>query len=324
MLPPSSLTIPRHLYRLSLDHNNLTQLTLPVRIYIQSFPILRYLSLSKNSWLCECDEHRARWKDWLVYEMADRLTDVQSIECVSLKRNIECLEYFESRLEYYRNLSRDTWISGLVMLTVAIIMLSCIRFRKNVKVYAVALVPGLRSFRPDIAGLYDAFIAYNYTHHETCTWATSQLVPRLESNNWNYKLILIERDSRPGTCHSSAIHAAVHNSKCLILVVDSTYASNPWLYLTLREAEYLKATHPRFRVIIILFGINAEQAKAMDQLLAEYIETNHSLVAEQRLFWRKLFYLMPSQSTRHSSGDSSEENVEMELIDEHFLRLHEQ
>ena len=198
-------------------------------------------------------------------------------------------------------------------------MLIVIKLRKIGKIFAVNVVPGLRSFQPELIVPYDAFVAYDRNDSGSREWVESVLIPKLESRGWNYKLFLMERDSRPGADHTMSIHAGIKHSKRLILVVGPTYSNDAWLYAASREGELQSILQRRFCVIVILHEVTVEQANTMDQLLNEYTDRNDYITVGQWNFWRILFYLMPHQRPYHLRHSDQDEGIELELMNDYIL-----
>ena len=96
--------------------------------------------------------------------------------------------------------------------------------------------------------------------NEVREWVLSTLVPNLEntSSGWGYKLFLIDRNARPGAYQGNSIRAGVQLSKCIILIISPSYATNPWLYQTIREAEYfsLQAAFAQIFAWSLLAGVD--------------------------------------------------------------------
>ena len=306
-----------HLMKFTLNDNELTNISITTRNYIESLPKLRHLTLSGNPWLCECDRQRAEFKSWLVFGMTRRIADIDSMSCFSVKRNIECIDYFNDQLQYLKKFARDTWISGGVLATLALILLLLYIFDSHMKAFLVYVCPRLRGFRNDLTSHYDVFIVYDHHDENVRHWVTSTLVPKLEENQtgWGYRAFLMERDSRPGSDHSETIHAAVQMSKSMIFIVSPGYARSPWLYQALREGLYSIYERHHYRVMIILYNIDASSAGAMDELLSEYITTNNYLIPSHWQFWFRLFFQLPNRVSSNSTSTDHPAGREIEMDD---------
>ena len=154
----------QNLAKFTLNDTKLTNISSTTRNFIQLLPKLRHLTLSGNPWLCECDRQPAKLKSWMVFSMAGRIADIGTIPCFLVKRNIECINYFAEQLQFYKELARNTWISGGVLMTFGLVLLILVRFDKHIKVFLVYACPRLRSFRNDLATLYDVLLVYD--HHD--------------------------------------------------------------------------------------------------------------------------------------------------------------
>ena len=59
----------------------------------------------------------------MVFGMAGRVTDIAAIPCFSIKQNIECHEFFDDQLQFYKKRSKDSWISAGVFTGIVVLML---------------------------------------------------------------------------------------------------------------------------------------------------------------------------------------------------------
>ena len=322
-ISPISLT---NLLKFNLKDNKFVDLTQNARTYIKLLPKVRSLLLSGKPWWWQCDRQRAELKSWM-FSMSGRIIDMDEIPCFALKRNIECHKHFQNEAHFYKKLSQRIWISGGVVLGIAILELFIYKYRKTIKIYLVYLFPCLKCCREDCDSLYDVFVAYDHQDNNVRTWVITTLLPQLESGcrGWGYKAFVMERDTRPGTDHSAAIRAAVRTCRSMILIINQTYAANPWLYQAFREGECFALEEGKFRLIIILHDVDINAAISMDEVLAKYIECKKYLIHSNRSFWQELFFLLPRKMARSNERrESTEQSFELQPFEDCILQYRNQ
>ena len=103
-------------------------------------------------------------------------------------------------------------------------------------------------------------------------------------------------------------------------MVSQQYKRDQESYLALREAEIFSTQDVHHQGMICLFDTSIDEARAMDELISEYIDRGQYLIANHPQFWRQLFAFLP-----HLPGSAElqrhRDNINMEEV-QHLILDH--
>ncbi len=161
---------------------------------------------------------------------------------------------------------------------------------------------------------YDVFIAYNL---EDIGFVKDELLNRLENAaEPPFKICIHHRDFEVGDWITNNIMKAVAASKRTIIVLSQNFINSQWCRFEFAQAHFRLIADQSFKLIIIALE-DPKTLKNTPKLIRTYIKTGTYIARDNKLFWEKLLYLMPSGHRMVTSGTQhiSDGNIiELEVL----------
>lgn len=316
----------RSLKILTLEGNKLTNF--PLWLQTSHLPLTQ-LSLSRNPWSCRC-KFVEEFTNWMS-KNASKIIDIHDIMCV----NSESKPVIETKIDFNNTICRDFltgsvidtmlisvyWPMILSLCLVIVLLLGVILwliFRDTLRIwlfssYGIRLcnfrATATRNFE-DRDKLYDAFVCYSPKDEE---WVTQALCSELESK---FHLCLQYRDF-PHTAYlqhaASTVLEAAEASRRVILVLTRNFLQTEWSRYELREAIHESLKGRVFKLLILEEG-NLPEAYE-DPELKPYLKTAHSVRWGEKLFWKRVYYVMPSAGPKNKNTHNYTRNINNYTID---------
>ncbi|XP_040172649.1 protein toll-like isoform X1 [Anopheles arabiensis] len=283
-LPGDSL--PVQLELLDVSGNQLTEVDAAFILKL-NHTALRNISLSANPWDCHCENPLLAF----AVDNAARITDFSTLQCSdgqpinSATLNKLCA--WTTTLSFY--------ISSAVSLLLIVCLLAIwlyMKYSLEIKVWLFKhnLLQWLVTEEQiDMDKRYDAFISYSHKDEE---FVTDKLLPRLESEELNFKICWHVRDFMPGEMITSQIAKAVEDSRRTIIILSHNYLESVWGQMEFNTAYLQSLEDKRNRVIPIIYQ-DIDDIDQLDPKLQAYIKTNTYVRWDDPWFWDKLHYAMP-------------------------------
>ncbi|XP_560220.4 protein toll isoform X2 [Anopheles gambiae] len=303
-LPGDSL--PEQLELLDVSGNQLTEVDAAFIIKL-NHTALRNISLSANPWDCHCENPLLAF----AVDNAARITGYSTLQCSdgqpinSATLNDLCA--WPTTLKFY--------ISAAVSLVLAACLLAIwlyMKYSLEIKVWLFKhnLLQWLVTEEQiDMDKRYDAFISYSHKDEE---FVTDQLLPRLESEELNFKICWHVRDFMPGEMIATQITKAVEDSRRTIIILSLNYLESVWGQMEFNTAYLQSLEDKRNRVIPIIYQ-DIGDIDQLDPELRAYLKTNTYVRWDDPWFWDKLHYAMPHK--RRPKGVQATDNMRMASVD---------
>ena len=137
---------------------------------------------------------------------------------------------------------------------------------------------------------YDAFIAYNL---KDISFVKNELLSRLENADPHYSVCIHHRDFEVGDWIADNIISAVAQSRRTIIVLSQNFLNSQWCRFEFSQAHFRLIEDQSFMIIVIALE-DPTKLENMPKLIKSYIRTGTYISKDNKLFWEKLFYQMPS------------------------------
>uniref|UniRef100_A0A182XNF5 TIR domain-containing protein n=1 Tax=Anopheles quadriannulatus TaxID=34691 RepID=A0A182XNF5_ANOQN len=303
-LPGDSL--PEQLELLDVSGNQLTEVDAAFIIKL-NHTALRNISLSANPWDCHCENPLLAF----AVDNAARIAGYSTLQCSdgqpinSATLNDLCA--WPTTLKFY--------ISAAVSLVLAACLLAIwlyMKYSLEIKVWLFKhnLLQWLVTEEQiDTDKRYDAFISYS---HKDEAFITDHLLPRLESEELNFKICWHVRDFMPGEMIATQITKAVEDSRRTIIILSLNYLESVWGQMEFNTAYLQSLEDKRNRVIPIIYQ-DIGDIDQLDPELRAYLKTNTYVRWDDPWFWDKLHYAMPHK--RRPKGVQATDNMRMASVD---------
>nr|KAG5691554.1 hypothetical protein BaRGS_012354 [Batillaria attramentaria] len=141
--------------------------------------------------------------------------------------------------------------------------------------------------------LFDVFVSFS--SHDF-RWVVEKLVDQLENRRHPYKLCIHLRDFPVGMPIADSISWAVDNSRCTLLVLTRDFLASEWCRHEFRAAHERLLRDPLAKLLIVVKG--PLDARSIDRELRAYLRTHTYLRTEDKWFWSKLEYALPTPQLR--------------------------
>ncbi|EDO64481.2 AGAP001002-PA [Anopheles gambiae str. PEST] len=294
--------LPEQLELLDVSGNQLTEVDAAFIIKL-NHTALRNISLSANPWDCHCENPLLAF----AVDNAARITDFSTLQCSngqpinSATLNELCA--WTTTLSFY--------ISSAVSLLLIVCLLAIwlyMKYSLEIKVWLFKhnLLQWLVTEEQiDMDKRYDAFISYSHKDEE---FVTGQMLPRLESEELNFKICWHVRDFMPGEMIASQITKAVEDSRRTIIILSHNYLESVWGQMEFNTAYLQSLEDKRNRVIPIIYQ-DIGDIDQLDPELQAYLKTNTYVRWDDPWFWDKLHYAMPRK--RCPKHDQATGNIPM-------------
>ena len=134
---------------------------------------------------------------------------------------------------------------------------------------------------------YDAFIAYNL---EDISFVKNELLERLDPP---YSICIHHKHFEIGDWISNNIIRAVAESKRTIIVLSQNFLNSQWCQFEFSQAHFQLIHDKSFKIIIIALE-DPKTLQNIPKVVKSYTKTRTYIERDDKLFWQKLFYQMPS------------------------------
>ena len=285
-----------HIRELQLNKNRLRNLPLKADVFMGTN--LSHLTLSNNSWECNC--HTSWMREWLIMRR-DIIQDVEEVMCVSgIAAGQLYMDFIDDQFDcttpaatVVRNEYMLLYV-GAVLVSCGIVIILIYVFRGKVKILLYLHCnwhPFDSTENADIIDMqYDAFISYSGLDYK---WVCFDLLPKLENHSPPYRVCVHDRDFMPGAYIEDNIMEAVQSSRRMILVLSQNYLKSDWCMLEFRAAHNKVLNDRTNYLILVLYDdVNVSE---LDEDMKLYIRTNTYLVRSNKWFYEKLLYAMPKK-----------------------------
>lgn len=268
---------------------------------LSQLPRLANVTLGGNPWSCDC-EFATAFRSWLQRN-AKIVSDVERVHCSPGPADAAPIPLiaFNSSECYPHDLTTlvataPVWSSLLgifVFLTVAAVLAFAYRKEMQVLIYSRY---GVRLFYRRDAELdkdkeYDAFVAYSNSDVE---FLVNELLPGLEAIPNPYRLCLHHKDFIVGAFITENIMEAVERSCRTIILLSESFVNSEWCQFEFKMAHLQMLSDQCNRVIVIVLD---KVPLGVDEDIKLYLKTNTYLEWGDRLFWEKLYFVLPDRAT---------------------------
>ena len=198
-------------------------------------------------------------------------------------------------------------LSTLVLIIIIISLLG-FKYRQELAVIIYAKYGfRFRTFKEE-ERKYDAFIAYNL---EDISFVKRQLMGRLEKcADPPYSVCIHHRDFELGDWIADNIIKAVAGSKRTIIVLSQNFLNSQWCRFEFSQAHFRLMQDQSFKIIIIALE-DPKNFTNVPKVIKSYIKTGTYMTRDDKLFWEKLFYQMPSghKAIQHKNQCCNDEEI---------------
>ena len=156
---------------------------------------------------------------------------------------------------------------------------------------------------------YDEFVLY---FSDDWPWVCDTLMPKLEDEH-GFKLCVHDRDFVPGSYIEDNITKAIDWSRRTIVVVTPEYTNSYWCNVEFLQATQ-KALNERvdFLIVVLLRKVNDKDLAGKDvRPLKLHMKTKTFVSVEDKRFWKKLVYALPTVSIKDAEDEEANVNDDM-------------
>ncbi len=181
-------------------------------------------------------------------------------------------------------------LSCLVFVVIVSIVL-IIKYRQEIAVLLYAKYGFRINALKEKQCKYDAFIAYNM---EDIGFVKNELLNRLEkAADPSYSICIHHRNFEVGDWIANNIINAVGQSRRTIIVLSQNFLNSQWCRFEFSQAHFRLIEDQSFKIIVIALE-DPKRLENVPKLINSYIRTGTYISTDNKLFWEKLFYQMPS------------------------------
>ncbi|EAA07066.3 AGAP010636-PA, partial [Anopheles gambiae str. PEST] len=303
----SAESLPKNLELLDVSGNQLTEIDAVFIQKLKSSTLLN-ITLSSNPWKCDCANPLLTF----AVDNAARITDYVVLQCIDGQPiNSATLKELCAWLTLFR--------LYIVSAAVAVAFIGCIltiwlyvKYNLEIKVWLFKhnlLQWFATEEQIDMNKRYDAFISYSHKDEE---FVTKELLPKLESEELNFKICWHVRDFMPGEMIANEITKAVEESRRTIIILSLNYLESVWGQIEFSTA-YLQSLADKCNRVIPIIYQDIGDIEQLDPQLQAYLKTNTYVRWDDPWFWEKLHYAMPHK--RRLKGVQGTDNMCMESVD---------
>ena len=291
------------LHTLDLRSNMLEQLGL-ASIFGDVRP--HALWLYGNPWRCLCKNKNLKEE---LLTSTESVQDLSSLTCAVTDPQLvpgnftkatslpiiqadfaNCQNASEPILQQTSPAVRAGLVSGAVVYVILfVVVLLAMKFRLYVQIYIHDKF-GIHFGKnhDNVFRRYDAFVIFNDKDRH---FVRSELIPRLETEN-QLKLCIHLRDWLVGEVTAEAVHDSILNSHRTILILSDHFMENEWSQYEF-QAAHLRQIEEKSNKHLIVFLIQDNPPKNLDNSLQMYVTTNNYIRLSDRWCWKKLLFAMP-------------------------------
>lgn len=289
---------------------------------------LNELSIANNPWSCRC-KFLQEFTAW-VGDNAPRIVDSSEITCTNPEKiktkqlqvreldfnTTACTDYYDSSSVIDSMLVSDYLPMAIATLCLLFVLLAALVlwfiYRDSLRVWFYSKY-GVRlcNFRAasakqyeDRDKLYDGFVCYSPKDEE---WVVQSLAPELETS---FQLCLHYRDL-PHAAYlqhaAPAVLEAAEASRRVIIILTRNFLQTEWSRFELRQAIHEALKGRVFKLVILEEGSLPEAE--LDPELRPYLKTGERIFWEEKRFWEKLKYAMPSVEPKGKINANYRRNI---------------
>uniref|UniRef100_A0A8W7PW05 TIR domain-containing protein n=1 Tax=Anopheles coluzzii TaxID=1518534 RepID=A0A8W7PW05_ANOCL len=306
--------------RLTLHENSKTGFYSNRRINSTSWALfshlnkIQYLDLSHNLIVNISDHFKKYWRNLKFLNLSHNfITHVSytdfpflstKINLVNLESNkITHPDFDLSRIEPLHRLPNEIFLADNP--------LNCDCISSSLVTYLQAHLNASKSIPTKGTSMRSATRAvWTYSHKDE-EFVTDQMLPRLESEELNFKICWHVRDFMPGEMIASQITKAVEDSRRTIIILSHNYLESVWGQMEFSTAYLQSLEDKRNRVIPIIYQ-DIGDIDQLDPELQAYLKTNTYVRWDDPWFWDKLHYAMPRK--RHRKHEQPTCNISMSSL----------
>ncbi len=304
-----TFSVLRSLRILTLHGNLLT--VFPVWRLLDN-PVVHSLTLSQNTWSCECEFIRP-FNDFLE-KRALSIADYDAVQCVSDNVidtfDIACSESSSAvvtKHDIHQGYDLVSLLVPLILATVVLItgFLAVFVFRRSIKnwLYSKSSEVYESSRGGSVVGsssasastyakskLFDVYISYAGKDAE---FVDQTLAPTLENGSTSYKLCLHQRDFPPSASLYDTVSVATESSSRVIVVLSRAYLHTEWPHV---KAPLRNCLSDNSKLIILLVEDLSEEDLIPHPDLLQHLQTCPTVRWGSTGFLNKLRFFLPESA----------------------------
>ena len=289
-----------NLEELDISKNKFRVLSNETASELSSLPSSKYFFLADNRWICTCQN--IYFKDFIdkvkfkIRDRRDLVCNGQEMLYVP-KSSFTCVEFDKL---HEGGLGKTVIIIVGCVLALLIVLGAFLYFRREV-FSVVYSTTGLHiPRRCHIAGkTFDVFVGYDPGDQHASEYVQKKLLPKLRAHHYNYQ------SSKDVIQDIDVTRKTIEDSKCSLFVINSNFATNPFLVKVFHIASDLTKLELH-KVVLVIHGdidiltLEPEVMKRMHR--GDYV------TARSRLWWQRLMYELPvaKRLHPHENDDESE------------------
>lgn len=302
---------------------------------------IQSISLGNNRWSCRC-KHIQELSTW-INDQSLNVIDYPDMWCYNTgskpayRREINfnlttCSDYYSgsSMIEMVSNYLPTMIIILTLLLILLIGLVLAFIFRESIRVWLFARY-GVRLcyFKPneDRDKLYDAFIWYSLKDED---FVVRSIAAELETSNEPLQLCLHHRDLHNAatnmylehTVPAPAVLEAAEASKRVILILSRNFLQTEWSRFELRQALHESLKNRVYKLILIEDTSRLHEAE-LDLELRPYLKTAIRLKWDDKRFWERLRYEIPSSHPTKYNPHQYRRNINNYTINSRVSNLPE-
>ncbi|XP_012215724.1 protein toll-like [Linepithema humile] len=300
--------LSRSIEILELHSNKISKIRPDVLEFFQNSTTLTYLTLHDNPWECNCDAVDFLYFIHTEYRKIHNIPEVSQVMCHGTNKSVSDMTFYDF-CPFTTVIIRIGVLITLIGFNICILGL-CYKYNKKYnKKWLIAhewYIRFVTEKQLNEEELYDAFVSYSHKDHN---FIINELVPKLENGPTPYKLCLHYRDCSINESISDIIARSVQKSRRTIVILSPNFLDSVWGKMEFRVAYCQALSEGRAKMILILY----DDIGLLDDLDAELkaiITMSTCIQWSDPLFWDKLRYELPHQSTRPESCIVEKEVVE--------------
>ncbi|CAL1288706.1 unnamed protein product [Larinioides sclopetarius] len=292
--------LPKETKSFFLDHNLLSR---PDISLFYSLEGLGKVTLSGNPWTCDCET--VAFKRWILSH-SEIIADVNETRCDPGDQDSSGL--FNQVIWILQD--ADICSVGIktniliflgvlsFFLTIIVMMILWTLYEIDIKVWLHAR--GVIFFKErdtDQGKVYDAFISFSY---RDASIVVPELINVIQKEKPSTRLCLHYQDFLVGELIESNIIRAVEYSKGTVIFLSRSYLESEWCMCEFKAAHKQALKDNTHRIIIIKSG-DLPKAKEMPEEIQMCLKNTTYLTWEEKRFWKKLLYYLPTSSSPDST-----------------------
>ena len=252
-IPVNAVYNLKKLETLDLRNNNMVNIDLTGREFLQNFNKTRLIFLQKNPFLCTCVDSSLGFLRWM-HDYSSLIADYHSIMCraengsdVNLENVVKDYQYFY--LECKSSFILKMTISMSAVFIVAMIILVIIYKHRYLVSYTLSRIrKTVHGYSQVSECKYDCFLCFS---SEDSSWVKMVLYDKLTENN-DLNICVYDKDFDLGVDIHECIYDAIDHSRRILFVVTHNFLRSTWGNREIEMAKIHMITTEQHNKIIVL------------------------------------------------------------------------